>query len=145
MDDKTRLTERESKYLKLIYRKQYESSEKIKTSTIAKILNVKPATVTETLKNLGNKNILVHESYHGVKLTQLGISKAHKLLRKHRLLELLFKDKLGYNPQESCEEASKIDYHISEKLTRSICRSYNHPDTCPCDKEIYSDPNCRRN
>ncbi len=136
------LTEKEGHYLKFIYRKQIEESEDVSTSSLANHFEVRPPTVTEILKKLDNKEVLNYESYRGVELTEKGISMGKELLRRHRLLELLFSKRFGFDPQESCFEASKIDLHISKKLTNSICKHYDHPQNCPCEKKIY--PNSER-
>ncbi len=131
------LTKNESRYLKLIYRKQHEESDRIKTTKLADYLQVKPSTVTEVLQNLAEKNFLEYTSYEGVKLTQKGIEKSENLLRKHRILEALFVNYLGMNPEEACDEALNLDFHTTNKLTNSICRSLDHPTTCPCGKRIF--------
>lgn len=136
------ITENESKYLKLIYRKQREESDRIKTTSLAEALGVKPSSVTEMLRNLSEKELLQHELYHGVKLTERGESRAKKLLRKHRIIEVLLVDLLGYSPERACIEASEIDYHVSLDLVNSICSNYGHPELCPCGKTISRDPAC---
>jgi DtxR family Mn-dependent transcriptional regulator len=140
-----KVTENEARYLKLIYREQYEGPGKVRTTTVAKSLGVRPATVTEVLQNLSEKNLLRHRRYRGVKLTKEGIAEARKLLRKHRVLETLLVDALNYNPQRACDEASKLDYHSSRDLINTICRIYGHPKICPCEKTIFSDSKCKKN
>lgn len=142
MSIELKVTENEARYLKLIYREQYEGPGKIRTTAVAKSLGVRPATVTEVIQNLSEKNLLRHRRYYGVKLTKEGIAEARKLLRKHRILEVLFTDLLNYHAQNACNEASKLDYHASMDLINAICQVYGHPDTCPCDKVIFSDAKC---
>jgi DtxR family Mn-dependent transcriptional regulator len=144
MGDELSVTENEAKYLKLIYRKRCEESAKIRTTAVAKSLGVRPATVTEVIQNLSEKNFLRHRRYHGVELTKEGIAEARKLLRKHRILEVLFTDLLNYDVQRACKEASKLDYHASRDLINAICQVYVHPEICPCDKVIFSDTKCRK-
>lgn len=139
------VTENEAKYLKLIFRKQCEESTKVRTTAVAKSLGVQPATVTEVIQNLSEKNLLRHRRYHGVELTKEGIAEARKLLRKHRILEVLFTNILNYNAQNACKEASKLDYHASRGLINAICRAYGHPEICPCEKAIFSDSKCKKN
>ncbi len=143
MNVEPKVTENEARYLKLIYREQYEGPGKIRTTTVARSLGVQPATVTEVLENLAEKKLLRHRRYHGIELTKKGIAEARKLLRKHRILEILFTDLLKYDPQRACDEASKLDYHASRKLINAICRTYGHPKICPCEKIIFSDPRCK--
>lgn len=131
------LTKNESRYLKIIYREQREGNKKIRTTSIAEDLNVRPSSVTEVLQCLSEKGFLDYDPYHGVELTELGMEKARKQLRKHRILEVLFVDYLGYSPEMACEEAFDLDYHASEHLINSICRSFDHPEICPCGKRIF--------
>ena len=137
-----KLTETEGRYLKLIYRRQVEERKKVRTTEIAKIFDVRPATVTETLQKLAQKNTLRYEPYQGVELTRQGLSEAKLLLRSHRLLETLFVDHLKYEVQEACREASRLDPHTSKDLIDKICRTYGHPKLCPCNKPIFTDNNC---
>ena len=138
------VTENEARYLKLIYRAQCEESSKVRTTAVAKSLRVRPATVTEVIQNLSEKNLLRHRRYHGVELTKEGIAEVRKLLRKHRILEILFTNLLKYDAQKACNEASKLDYHASRDLINAICRFYAHPEICPCAKTIFSDPKCKK-
>jgi len=143
MGRELKVTENEAKYLKLIYRRRYEESMEVRTTAMAKLFAVSPATVTEVIQNLSKKNLLRHRRYHGVELTKKGIKEARKLLRKHRILEVLFVDLLKYDVQKSCLEASKLDFHAPMDLINAICRTYGHPEICPCEKIIFSDPRCR--
>ena len=139
------VTENEAKYLKLIFRKQCEESTKIRTTAVAKSFGVRPATVTEVIQNLSEKKLLRHRRYYGVELTKEGIAEARKLLRRHRILEILFTDLLNYDAQNACKEASKLDYHVSRDLINAICRAYGHPEICPCERAVFSDSKCKKN
>jgi len=140
-----RITVSEGMYLMLIYRKQYEESIRVRTTVMAKCVRVRPATVTEMLQKLAEKGLLKYTRYHGVGLTKRGMVEARKLLRKHRLLEVLFVRSLNYDAQKACVEASKLDYHASEDLVDTICRTYRHPQTCPCKKAIFTGEGAKRN
>ncbi len=137
-----KLTETEGIYLKLIYRQQIEDRKKVRTTEMAKIFDVQPATVTETLQKLAQKNILRYEPYKEVELTRRGLSEAKLLLRSHRLLETLLVEYLKYEVQEACREASRLDYHTSKYMIDKICRTYGHPKLCPCNKPIFMDKDC---
>ncbi len=132
----------EGEYLKLIYRKQCEEFSRVRTTHIAKYARVQPPTVTETLQRLAEKELLVYRRYHGVELTKKGIAEAQNLLRKHRLLEVLFVKFLNYSTKKACDEASKLDYYTSMDLANAICQIYKHPKSCPCNKEIFRAREC---
>ena len=138
----SKITANEGKYLKFIYRKQHEEFSRVRTTTIADFVRVRPATVTEMLQKLAEKGLLEYRRYHGAWLTEKGIVEARKLLRKHRLLEVLFVRFLNYDVENACKEASKLDHYVSEGLVNTICRTYGHPETCPCNKAIFSGEEC---
>lgn len=137
------VTTTEGDYLKFIYRKQVENDYKIRTKDLAGFFKVNPATATETLQKLAGKRLLKYKRYYGVEFTEKGIAVAQKLLRKHRLLEVLLVNFLKYDAETACKEASTLDYHASQDLINCICRTYGHPDTCPCNKTIFIDEKCR--
>jgi len=130
--------------LTLIYRRQVEEKRRVTTTLLAKTFKVNPATVTETLQKLAAKKLVEYTRYYGARLTESGVAEAEKLLRKHRILEVLFVKFLRYDAKKACEEASKIDYYCSEDLINTICRAYGHPDKCPCNKKIFKNPRCMR-
>jgi DtxR family Mn-dependent transcriptional regulator len=135
------LTENEARYLKLIYR-AFEEARQLGTTDIARSLGVRPASVTEVLQTLHSKGLVLYRRYRKVEITGLGIKAARKLLRRHRILEVYFADILKCEPEEACSEASRLDFHISDRAINAICRTYGHPDVCPCGKPIFPDPEC---
>ena len=136
------ITVNEGRYLKFLYRKQQEETSQIGTTDLAEAFRVQPATVTEMLQKLSEKGLLRYARYHGADLTEEGIIEAEKLLRKHRLLEVLFVRFLNYSSQEACEEATELDHHVSEKLANAICQANGHTEVCPCGKPIFKDSTC---
>ncbi|MGC9345452.1 MAG: metal-dependent transcriptional regulator [Candidatus Bathyarchaeales archaeon] len=144
MSVKISATPKEGRYLTFMYRKQVEEGRRVTTTILAKSFKVNPATVTEILQKLAEKELVEYTRYYGAELTERGVVEAQKLLRKHRILEVLFVKFLRYDAEKACEEASKIDYYCSEDLINTICRNYGHPDTCPCNKKIFRDLTCMR-
>jgi len=68
-----------------------------KTSSIARCLNVAPASVTEALQNLSEKGYVHYEPYRGATLTEQGKGIAESIKRRHRLLEVFLSDVLKIN------------------------------------------------
>lgn len=142
MRDDFVVTPSEGEYLKFIYRKQVEEGEKLRASVLAKRFDVHSATITEVLQKLANKGLVKYTPYYGAEFTEEGIAEAQRLLRKHRILEVLLVRLLNYDARKACEEASKLDYHCSEYLINTICQTYSHPRTCPCNKPIARNKEC---
>lgn len=66
--------ERIEEYLEAIYDIQEETSKVAKTGELAKILNVKPSSVTEMLIKLRDMGYVDYQPYKGAKLTRKGKS-----------------------------------------------------------------------
>lgn len=143
MNTAVNVTRKEAEYLAFVYRRQVEDGERVTNAIVARTFGVTGATVTESFHKLAEKNLVEYIPYYGIRLTEKGVVEAERLLRKHRLLETLLVRFMKYAPREACTEASTIDYYCSEALANTICGAYNHPAQCPCDKEIYTDPDCR--
>ncbi|MDN7011748.1 metal-dependent transcriptional regulator [Methanoculleus sp. FWC-SCC3] len=88
------------------------------TGRIAEAINVKPPSVTEMLRKLEQKGLIVYESYAGATLTPVGEEMARDLLGRHRtfanLLELL-----GVEGETAETDACQFEHHVSpETLER---------------------------
>ena len=58
-------------YLKTIYYIQKEEG-KVSTTSLAKNLDISPASVTGMIKKLSVRKLVTHQPYQGVKLTESG-------------------------------------------------------------------------
>jgi DtxR family Mn-dependent transcriptional regulator len=117
-------------YLKTIYNLEWKNGS-ARTGDIAKILNITPGSVTNTLEVLEGKGLVVREPYKGVNLTPDGRKLAISVFRRHRLAERLLVDMLGMGWAESHEEACKLEHSISDMVANSIQKKLGDPKTCP--------------
>ena len=87
----------EENYLKAIYALS-ERNETFDTSTneIAEKIKIKPPTVTDMLRKLMEKKLVLYEKYKRVQLTKAGRQQAILIIRKHRLWEVFLHDKLQF-------------------------------------------------
>jgi len=137
-----KMTVNEGRYLTFIYRRQQEESSRVRTTGLARSFGIQPATVTEMLQKLAKRSLLRYTPYRGVRLTEKGVAVTERLLRKHRLLEVLFVNALNCDVKDACNEASKVDLYASENLINMVCRAYGHPRICPCNKTIFHTDEC---
>jgi DtxR family Mn-dependent transcriptional regulator len=117
-------------YLKTIYNLEAKTGA-ARTGDIARVLNITPGSVTNTLEVLEGKGLVEREPYKGVKLTGQGRSLALSVFRRHRLAERLLTDLLHYEWAESHDEACKLEHAISDNLANSIEKTLGNPETCP--------------
>ena len=79
------LTFSEENHLKSIFHLSLNSEVDVSTNSIAENLNTKASSVTEMLKKLSQKTLIVYKKYHGAQLTEAGRKTALNIIRKHRL------------------------------------------------------------
>ncbi len=114
-------------YLKGIYRLTGETDEFATTNAIAESLGISAPSVTGMLKKLAQSRLVQHSPYHGVRLTAAGRSRAVKILRRHRLVELFLHKCLRMNWDEIHQEAEVLEHALSERLESRIDEWLGHP------------------
>ena len=104
----------------------------IKTTELARFMDVSPASVTEMTKTLAEDGLVIYERYKGIKLSEKGIAQARRIRKKHHVVEHLLTDCLGMDHQEAHEEAHKIEHAISDSTSIKICNMMGNPldDDC---------------
>ena len=117
-------------YLKVIYGLD-ERGNKITTQAIAERLDVAAPSVTGMLKRLADINLIEHERYRSIGLTDAGRKVALEVVRHHRLLELYLAEALGYSWDEVHDEADRLEHLISEEFERRIDAALGHPTFDP--------------
>ncbi|WP_347172934.1 metal-dependent transcriptional regulator [Polaribacter uvawellassae] len=113
-------TSSEENYLKTIYHLGFYSENGISTNAIAKKLETKASSVTDMIKKLADKNVLVYKKYQGVTLTKEGKKTAALIVRKHRLWEVFLVEKLNFNWDEVHDVAEQLEHIKSSKLINEI-------------------------
>ena len=118
-------------YLEVIsnYLKKYN---KVRAIDISKELNVSRASVSEALKRLSKQGLINYGRYDAITITEEGEKIAHKVIKKHTLLQEFFSNVLGLEEQEATENACKIEHIISENVFERLYEyiEYNkqHPE-----------------
>ena len=124
------LTQAAEDYLKSIYKLQ-EKGGKVSTGILAEYLDVKPASATGMIKKLKSMNLVSHERYQGVTLTDAGKAIALEIIRHHRLLELYLFKALGVPWDGVHEEAEKLEHVISEDVEARMDAFLGYPTADP--------------
>lgn len=117
----------EENYLKAIYHIKMKSGVNAGTNAIAEALMTAPASVTDMLKKLAEKNLVSYEKYKGVRLTELGNNMATQLVRKHRLWEVFLVEKLGYSWDEVHDIAEQLEHIHSDTLINKLDDFLDNP------------------
>lgn len=110
----------EENYLKAIHHLTHNEDKGAATNAIAERLNTKAASVTDMVKKLSDKKLLVYKKYQGVSLTDEGRAVAIRTVRKHRLWEVFLVKKLEFGWEEVHEIAEQLEHIQSTKLTDKL-------------------------
>ena len=110
----------EENYIKAIYHLETISNKGISTNAIAKSLATKASSVTDMIKKLSEKNLVIYKKYQGVKLSDFGKKTAANIVRKHRLWEVFLVDKLNFSWDEVHDVAEQLEHIKSPKLINQL-------------------------
>ena len=121
------MTISEENYIKVIYHLSLVSPTGVNTNAIAGMLNTKASSVTEMLKKLSDKELLIYQKYQGVNLTEKGMISAKMIVRKHRLWEVFLVEKLHFSWDEVHEIAEELEHIKSEKLINKLDEFLDFP------------------
>ena len=106
-------------YLKAILSLELDQQQAT-VSALARILSVKPASVTEMIKKLAAADYLIHENYKGFRLSARGRTLAMRVLRRHRLWETFLYRVLDYPWADLHTEAEKFEHLTSDLMEKRL-------------------------
>ena len=116
-------------YLKAIWHIR-ERKEKVKVSSIAKILNVRQPSVVQMLHKLNDANLVEYVKGNvTMELTAEGEKIGERMIRNTRLLEVMMKEGLKIEVDE--EMVCGIEHHMKKIFTDALCTLLKHPRSCP--------------
>ncbi|MCW2949949.1 MAG: iron (metal) dependent repressor, DtxR family [Thermoleophilia bacterium] len=98
---------------------------------IADQLGVSRASSGEMLKRLEGEGMVVRGEKKEAILTEKGRIAAMRVVRRHRLVERLLTDVLGYDGAESHEKADGIDAGFDEEMVQRLWERLGRPERCP--------------
>lgn len=121
----------EENYLKTIYHLEQAYKSGVSTNSLAEGMETKASSVTDMVKKLSDKDLVVYKKYQGVKLSEAGRKAAIEVIRKHRLWEVFLVEKLNFSWDEVHEVAEQLEHIKSEKLIRELDRFLEYPNRDP--------------
>ncbi|MCE7057524.1 metal-dependent transcriptional regulator [Algoriphagus sp. AGSA1] len=125
------LTTAEENYLKAIYHLSDGATKSVSTNDVAAEMKTKPASVSDMLRKLGEKEMIEYRKYYGVNITEEGKKKALQTIRKHRLWEVFLVDKLQFAWDEVHDVAEELEHIQSTLLIQRLDAYLNFPKFDP--------------
>ena len=118
-------------YAKAIYALESRGGATVTTTAIAERLGVTAASASGMVRKLCELELVSHEPYKGVRLTERGAEVALEVIRHHRLLELYLAESLGLPWDRVHAEAEVLEHVLSEELEDLIAAKLGNPTRDP--------------
>jgi len=112
------------------YRPQTQGAPTL-SARVAEMLGVSRASAGEMLKRLEADGLVERGEHKEAILTPTGRERAERVVRKHRIIERLLTDFMGYTPAESHVHADELGDTFTEDMIERIDQRLGHPQRCP--------------
>src|SRR6187397_3021889 len=98
---------------------------------VADMLGVSRASAGEMLKRLEAEGLIERGAQKEAILTESGRARAEKVVRKHRIIERLLTDFMGYTAAESHVHADELGDTFTDDMVERIAERLGNPERCP--------------
>jgi len=130
------VNEAEEMYLQKLYEFWENDNEKsVRTKDLANSLKVKDASATGMIQKLSEKGLVSYEKYKGVKFTNSGLKIGRQIKRRHRLLECLLIDVMGFKG-DAHEAACRMEHAMDDELEFALSELLGDPEIDPSGSPI---------
>lgn len=103
----------------------------VSTSALADMLFVSAPAVNRMVNRLKEVDLIDHEPYQGIRLTEAGQKQALQYLRAQRIAEVFLSKVMGFAWEEVYQEASHISSALSDVLIDRMAAMSGNPQYCP--------------
>ena len=100
-------------------------------SRVAEMLGVSRASAGEMLKRLEAEGLIERGARKEALLTESGRERAEHVVRKHRIIERLLTDFMGYTGAEAHVHADELGGTFSDDMVERTWERLSRPDRCP--------------
>src|ERR1700704_2766046 len=98
---------------------------------VGEMLGVSRASAGEMLKRLEAEGLVERGEHKEAILTPTGTERARKVVRRHRIIERLLTDFMGYTAAEAHVHADELGDTFSDEMIARIEERLGNPDRCP--------------
>src|SRR5580765_6520825 len=100
-------------------------------SRVAEMLGVSRASAGEMLRRLETEGLGERGEHKEAILTETGIERAERVVRKHRIIERLLTDFMGYTAAEAHVHADELGDTFNDDMVERIEAKLGYPERCP--------------
>jgi Mn-dependent DtxR family transcriptional regulator len=105
---------------------------KVRITDISNELNVEKPSVNFAIKKLKNLNLVTHEPYEDIKLTEKGEGLARAVKEKHDTLTRFFFNFLGIPRDHAEKDACRMEHSISNRTFRRLSEFIDYLENHSC-------------
>jgi len=98
---------------------------------VAEMLGVSRASAGEMLKRLEAEGLVERGARKEALLTETGRERAERVVRKHRIIERLLTDFMGYTAAEAHVHADELGDTFTDEMVERIRTRLGDPERCP--------------
>src|SRR6476646_6832467 len=107
------------------------SSSPTLASRVAEMLGVSRASAGEMLKRLEKEGLVERGEHKEAILTRSGRERAERVVRRHRIIERLLTDFMGYTAAEAHVHADELGDTFTDDMIERMDEKLGHPERCP--------------
>ncbi|MFN2466930.1 MAG: metal-dependent transcriptional regulator [Gaiellaceae bacterium] len=100
-------------------------------SRVAEMLGVSRASAGEMLKRLEGEGLVERGEHKEALLTATGRARAEQVVRRHRIIERLLTDFMGYTAAEAHVHADELGDTFTDDMIERIDERLGRPERCP--------------
>lgn len=108
-----------------------ERESPVSTTSVAQMLGLSLASVSEMLHRLSDKGLVEYTPYGGASLTEEGRRRFIKLTRRHRLWEVFLNRCLGIGWEDVYPHACNLEHATSDLVAEKLAEFLDNPQVCP--------------
>ena len=123
------ISESVEEYLEALWISEEQGEKMAHLTWVADHLGIAAPSALEMLKKLEKDGLVNYKMRQGIELTAKGREIAKRIIRAHRLTEVLMKETLKTDIRE--ETVCGMEHHMDEEFMDALCTLLNHPTKCP--------------
>jgi DtxR family Mn-dependent transcriptional regulator len=123
------ISESVEEYLETLWISEEQGEKMAHLTWIADHLGIAAPSALEMLKKLEKEGLVIYKVRQGIELTDKGRAIARRIIRAHRLTEVLMKETLKTDIRE--ETVCGMEHHMDEEFMDALCTLLKHPTKCP--------------
>ncbi len=131
MGKQQKLTASQENYIKAIY-KITKEKKAAKAKDICAMLGIGASSVSEALKNLGERGFINYAPYELITLTDIGDDIAKGLIERQEIIQNFLINILKVIPEAAEENANLLEHAITGDTLDKFVKFFQFSQICPC-------------